>query len=91
MGRAHLLTGRAVEAEESLRRALKLDPSLAPAQRLLGNALVLRGRLGEAIEWWERWLKLPATAEGSNGERAAVEKAIRAARDLDTAVRVTGV
>lgn len=89
LGRAHLLSGRAVEAEEALRRALKLDPTLAQAHRLLGNALVLRGRLGEAIEWWERWLNLPATSGIANGERDRVINAVRAARELESTVRMS--
>jgi len=89
MGRAHLLVGHAVEAEESLRRALRLDPKLGTAHRLLGNALVLRGRLGEAVEWWERWLEI-AKATGADGrERDRVRRAMMAARDLDAAVKVT--
>jgi hypothetical protein len=91
LGRTQLMIGRPVEAEEALRRALRLDPTLAPAHRLLGNALVLRGRLGEAVEWWERWLGLPAVLEGSNGEREGVTRAVRAARDLDAAIKVTDV
>jgi len=89
LGRTHLLTGRAVEAEEALRRALRLDPTLAPAHRLLGNALVLRGKLGEAVEWWERWLAFPAVTD--RGERELVTRAISAARDLDAATKGTDV
>jgi hypothetical protein len=91
LGRTHLMTGRPHEAEESLRRALKLDPSLAPAHRLLGNALVLRGRLGEAVEWWERWLGLPTVVDGPRNDRERVTTAVRAARELDAAVRATHV
>lgn len=87
LGRAQLMSGRPVEAEEALRRALRLDPTLAPAHRLMGNALVLRGRLGEAVEWWERWLDLPDAAAESNGERERVTRAVRAARDLESAVK----
>jgi tetratricopeptide (TPR) repeat protein len=91
LGRVHLMTGRAIEAEEALRRAIKLDPTLASAHRLLGNALILRGRLGEAVESWERWLGMSAGSEASLGERETINRAIRAARDLDTAVKVTHV
>jgi cytochrome c-type biogenesis protein CcmH/NrfG len=83
------MTGRPLQAEEALRRALKLDPSLAPAHRLLGNALVLCGRLGEAVEWWERWLGLPSVARAPNGDREQVVRAVRAARDLEATIRGT--
>ena len=68
--------------------ALRLDATLPGAHRLLGNALILRGHLAEAVEWWERWLEL---AENTNGERDEVTRAIRAARDLEAAVKGTHV
>ena len=50
---------------------------------------MLRGRLGEAVEWWERWLEI-AKATGVDGrERDRVRRAMMAARDLDAAVKVT--
>lgn len=88
LARVHLTASRAPEAEDELRRALRLDPSLVPAHRLLGNALLLRGRFGEAVQCWERWLELAAAA-GENGvERRQVESAVRAARELEGLVKV---
>ena len=87
----HLATGRTGEAEEALRRAIRLDATLPGAHRLLGNALVLRGHLSEAVEWWERWLELVPPVGNANGERDEVARAIRAARDLATVVKGTHV
>ena len=91
LGRALLRGGRTADAEEAFRRALRLDPAQSTAYRLLGQALVLRGRLAEAVESWELWLELPGVVASGNGERAKVEKALRAARELDAAVKVTRV
>ncbi|MBI4501038.1 MAG: DUF4388 domain-containing protein [Gemmatimonadetes bacterium] len=88
LGRIQLATGRAMEAEESLRRALRLDSTLTTAHRLLGKALVLRGRLAEAVEWWERCLDLAPAAQG---QREEIQRAVRAARELETIVKGTHV
>lgn len=77
---------RPAEGEEHLRRALRVDPMLAPCHRLLGDALALQGRFPEAIEWWQRWLKIgEAAAEAGAAER--VRRAMDAARTLDELLR----
>jgi hypothetical protein len=89
LARLFLATGRTGEAEDAVRRALRLDPAQEEAVRLLGTVLVQRGRFGEAVEWWERWLaQVNGTADVA-GERERIVQAIRAARQLDAALRAT--
>jgi hypothetical protein len=82
-GEVSLRAGSAPDAEEQLRRALRLDPVLTPAHRLLGVAIAQQGRHGEAIEWWERWLKFGEQAAGDPGEMEQVRAAVVAARALE--------
>ncbi len=86
--RVELASARAAEAERTIRRALELDPGLVPAQRLLGDALVMQGRFSEAAEWWQRWL---AAAKGGEGDgvdaRSQVSIAVDAARTLEAMLR----
>jgi tetratricopeptide (TPR) repeat protein len=88
LGRLELAAQRPREAEEYLRRALRLDPLLVSAHRLLGDALALQGRFGEAVEWWQRWLKIGEHDEQTDvGELQRVKDAVRAAETLDALVR----
>ena len=87
LARARLAGGRAADAEDALRRALVLDPHHAEAQRLLGAALAQRGRFGEAVEWWTRWLALGEHVALEGRERERVSQAVKAAQDLDMALR----
>jgi cytochrome c-type biogenesis protein CcmH/NrfG len=87
LARARLAGGRAADAEDALRRALVINPQHAEAQRLLGAALAQRGRFGEAVEWWSRWLAHGETAGNGGDERARVSHAIKAAQELDMALR----
>jgi len=81
-GRAHLLSGRPADAEQEFRRALKLDPLIMDAHRLLGDALVRLGRLAEAVDWWNRWLTLASHSEEHAEEARLVQDAVRAAGSL---------
>lgn len=77
---------RAVEAEDHLRRALRVDPLLVAGHRLLGDALALQGRFQEAIEWWQRWLKIGEQSEdGAVADH--VRRAVAAAQTLDELLR----
>jgi len=87
MGRINLAANRESEAEESLRRALRLDSLLAPAHRLLGDALARQGRLNEATAWWGRWLRLNEEAGAAAAPSGPIEAAIRAARTLEGFLR----
>ncbi len=74
LGRIHLAAGRAQAAADALRRALRLEPQLAPASRVLGYALVALGRFAEATELWEQWERL---ASRSDAEMALVDEVRR--------------
>lgn len=87
LARTRLAGGRAADAEDALRRALVLNPQHAEAQRLLGSALAQRGRFGEAVEWWSRWLAHGDQAANGGAERTRVSHAIKAAQELDMALR----
>jgi Domain of unknown function (DUF4388)/Tetratricopeptide repeat len=80
LGRLHLAQGRAPAAVEELRRALRLDPLLAPAHRHLGYALVALGRFAEAVDSWDQWERLAGQGEQEGAELAAVRRARDAAR-----------
>jgi tetratricopeptide (TPR) repeat protein len=87
LGRVALATGYESEAEEHLRRALKLDAMLAAAHRLLGNTLALQGRFAEAVEWWQRWLKIAAYEPRLGVDVDAVQEAVQAAQTLELLLR----
>jgi len=87
LGRVALAARREAEAEEHLRRALKLDAGLREAHRLLGDALALLGRFAEAVESWQRWLKLGAQAPGDAAEVDRVQETVHAAQTLDLLLR----
>jgi predicted Zn-dependent protease len=82
-----LATGRAREAETAARRALGLDPLLSGGHRLLGEALVAQGRLGEAADWLDRWRSLERRESERSGDDADVSAAIQAARTLELYLR----
>jgi len=77
-----LAAGRAREAEAAARRALGLDPALADAHRLLGDALLAQGQFGDAAAWWERWLALARDGGEDGLLRGRLTKALAAARVL---------
>lgn len=71
---AHLMLGRALYAERryqpaeaALAAALRIDPLDPAARRLLGLTQVALGRLDQAVENWDRWLRLdhPAAEDGA--------------------------
>jgi tetratricopeptide (TPR) repeat protein len=84
LGRADLAERRADTAEQHLRRALRIDPMLTAAHRLLGNSLALQGRYAEAVEGWQRWMKLGEASEPEAGELEEVKQALSAVERLDS-------
>src|SRR5881396_2790665 len=80
LGRLHLAQGSPPAAVEELRRALRLDPLLAPAHRQLGYALVALGRFGEALESWDQWERLAGRSEEELAQLPTVQRARDAAR-----------
>ncbi len=90
MGKINQAAERYADAEENFRRTLRLDPLLAPAHRLLGDVLALRGRLAEAVEWWERWLKLGEDTGVLAPDADEVRRAVHAARTLNNVLGASG-
>ena len=82
LGRVDLAAGRAAEAVEELRRALRLDPLLPAAHRALGYALVATGRFAEAVERWDQWERLAARSETELAQLDEVRHARAAAQTL---------
>ena len=69
---------RAAEAEPELREAARLRPEDAEAPVLLGNALALLGRPGEAVTAFEQALRLdPNVLDQRPASRAAFDAARR--------------
>jgi tetratricopeptide (TPR) repeat protein len=91
LGRVALADRHEAEAEEHLRRALKLDALLPEGHRLLGQAVALQGRFGEAVEWWQRWLKIVGQSPDAAEEGDRVQEAVHAAQTLDLLLRGTRV
>jgi len=90
LGRVDLSERRADAAEQHLRRALRIDPMLVPAHRLLGNCLALQGRYREAVEWWQRWMKLGEHVEQDQDEVAEVKEALEAVERLEALLGAAG-
>ena len=59
----------------------------AAAHRLLGNTLALQGRFTEAVEWWQRWLKIAAYEPRLAADVDPVQEAVQAAQTLDLLLR----
>ena len=74
--------GRAADAVEELRGALRLDPLSVAAHRILGYALAATGRFGEAVEQWDQWERLAAHSEAELAQSDAVHRAKAAAQTL---------
>jgi len=82
LGRIALAGGRAADAVEELRGALRLDPLSVAAHRILGYALAATGRFGEAVEQWDQWERLAAHSEAELAQSDAVHRAKAAAQTL---------
>ena len=90
LGRIALAAGRGADAVEELRRALRLDPLLVGAHRMLGYALAATGRFGEAVGHWEQWERLAARSETELAQLDEVRRAKAAAQTLAGAGSVHG-
>ncbi len=86
LGRINLAAGRTTEAVDELRRALRLDPLLVPAHRVLGYAFVATGRFAEGVEQWEQWEQLAVRSEAE----LALQEEVRRARAAAQTLAVTG-
>ncbi|HSR70388.1 MAG TPA: tetratricopeptide repeat protein [Acidobacteriota bacterium] len=58
LGQVHLNAGRAAEAIESFKRALKLQPDNVNVLLLLGQAAAQAGQIAESKQWLRRGLEL---------------------------------
>ncbi len=85
LGRIALAAGRGGDAVEELRRALRLDPLLVAANRVLGYALVATGRFGEAVEQWDQWERLASHSDVELAHLDEVSRARAAAQTLGRA------
>jgi hypothetical protein len=90
LGKIELADKRLEIAEEYLRRALRIEPMLADAHRLLGDALATSGRYSEAVEWWQRWLTLSEHEEQEEREIERVKEALRTVEKLDLLLENSG-
>src|SRR5690242_7589620 len=91
LGRIALAGARAADAVEELRRALRLDPLLVAAHRVLGYALVATGRFGEAVEQWDQWERLASRTDSELALRDEVSRAKAAALTLARTATGTGI
>ena len=82
LGRIVFAAGRGADAVEELRRALRLDPLLVAAHRVLGYALAATGRFGEAVEQWDQWERLAARSDSELAQLDEVHRAKAAAQTL---------
>ena len=80
LGRVHLAQGNASSAAEQLRRAVRLDPLLPAAYRVLGFALIAMGRFAEALASWDQWDRIASRSAEEEAQRPNVERARQAAR-----------
>lgn len=87
LGRLALGEGRFDDAERAFREALRLDPGLPRALRLLSWALLGSGRLDEAVHGFEAWLALPSLGSDEERKVTTVGAAIPAARQLAALLR----
>lgn len=82
LARVHLREGRATEAVEEGRRAVRLGPESLDAHRWFALALTVAGRYREAAEQYEQWEGL-AGPEVTDEQRQEVGGALEAARTIE--------
>jgi hypothetical protein len=82
LARAHLREGRASEAVEEGRRAVRLDAESLDAHRWFALALTAAGRYHEATEQYEQWGRL-AGPDVPPEQRQEVGAGLEAARTLE--------
>ena len=77
------------KAEDYCRQALRLDSMLTSAHRLMGDVLALQGRFTEAVEWWERWLRIQDGSPERHPDVGVVRRAVQAAQLLHNQLRAS--
>lgn len=88
LARAYLALRSPEAAEEALTEALRLEPLLPAARRLLGLALVAQGRFGEAAAAWIEWERLSERPPEEEMLSRSVQEWTDAAKTLALALRV---
>jgi Tfp pilus assembly protein PilF len=98
LGIAQLTEGSHADAEQSLRRALELDPRAVPALAYLGATAGLRGQYAQAVAYYERaiavddrtaalyFLAADALLKLTEVDAPRVEKYLARANELDPAL-----
>ena len=87
LGRALLGMRRYEEAEDALTQALHRDPVRPAPRRLLALAQAAQGRFGDAVETWDRWIRLQPKTSEEEGRAAEVTRLRQAAVALMDALR----
>jgi hypothetical protein len=87
LGRALLGMRRYEEAEDALTQALHRDPVRPAPRRLLALAQAAQGRFGDAVETWDRWIRLQPKSSEEEGRAAEVARLRQAAAALMDALR----
>jgi hypothetical protein len=90
LGKIELSEKRVAKAEEYLRRALRIDPMLTDAHRLLGDTLAMAGHYSDAVEWWQRWLTLSEHTRQEERDVERVKEALRTVEKLDLLLEHSG-
>lgn len=91
LGRILAKIGRHRDAEENLRRALKMDSMLERAHRELGVVLAKQGKYAEAVDWWQRWLGVDKFTQAEPREVPRITQAVEAAQNLESLLQGTNV
>jgi len=87
LGRAHLAARDYEAACDAFQQALRQDPLLAAARRLVGVAQAALGRFEEAVESWERWRRQPNRPPEETALMPAVDRLRQATLTLAEAIR----
>jgi hypothetical protein len=87
LGRALIGCGRFGEAAAALEEALRLDPLLASARRMLGASLAATGRLDDALETWDAWSRLDSRPPAEDALGGTVSRLRAAAATLLEGIR----
>lgn len=87
LARALMAGGRHAEAMIALQEALRLDPLMAAARRLLGATRAAAGQFEEAIESWDAWSRLDARPPAEDALGGTVSRLRAAAATLAEGIR----
>ncbi len=87
LGRALLAVRRYAEAGVALSAALRIDPLLAPARRMLAATQVAAGEFEDAIESWDAWSRLAVRSPAEDALGGTVARLRAAAVTLADGIR----